>query len=521
MSSYVFKNIKGEVFTISGPEGFTLEQAKAIFDQQNNTGSLLGLDIGKGLSAATQAAGGLLSALPSLDQTLSKVGLPGGVNLNTITQSLGPGALAAASQVQSALKGAGAALGTNITGGDANAALAAVRTAGKAVGLPAVDSVVATGTAILGAANKVGSVAGAAIDKIKSSLSTPVTNGINVSDIVKQGPVPSVPGLSASVTQGAMAQVNKLVGQAADQISNTLGIGKFGFDASQLETAGYIKSGTASKYSAEKLADILKSPTVWTGKDSVKGLSNLVGNEGLQNKIQGGLMATGLSALKSQGVPVDSLNSQAIAGLANNAAKSVTNTLDVLKGVPGVPTDIKQAFDTVTRDSAFAAKFAETKLEPPVLQETMPVPAENTVNTQTLDAAATRVVGNEKVPSVSAEKSPGYDQIIAAFNWIRSLADQMIAIENKIAVYKQQDSITQSEWEVLNTEFQLIRVEFNSKNLAYQTEASNAINNLAQGSSRVFLSERFEQFKALLIRFAALGKTNKEAINALANKIVG
>lgn len=401
MSSYVFKNIKGEVFTISGPEGFTFDQAKAIFDQQNSTGSLLGLDIGKGLSAATQAASGLLSAVPSLNQTLAKAGLPGGINLNTITQTLGPAAGAATSQIQSALTGTGAALGTNIVGSDANAALAAVRSSSKALGLPNVDSVLATGTAILGAANKVGSVANSAINKIKNSFASPVTNGVNVGDVVVQGPVPAVPGMPSGVTQAAMAQVTKLVGQTASQLSNTLGVGKFGLDITQLEGSGYVKPGTGTKYVNDNITDVLKSPTVWTGKDGVKGIGDVLGNDGLQNKIQGGLMTGGLAALKSQGIPVDSLNVQAIAGLANNAAKSVSDTLAVLKGSPDVPSDVSQGFDELTRDSAFAANLAETKLEDSVLQETSPPQVENTVDTASVDAAGLRIVGNDKVPNVA------------------------------------------------------------------------------------------------------------------------
>jgi hypothetical protein len=520
MSKFSFTGPDGKIFNLSGPANLTREQAEAIFKQQTQTGSLVGLDVGKALSAATQAAGGLTSALSSATQTLSKAGLPGASDLNSIAAKLGPGAGAALSQVQTALTGA-AGLASKVIGSDAGAALAAVRSAGTTIGLPSVDSVLAQGTAITGIVNQVGSVASATVNKLKTVLNTSVTNGINVADMVKQGTVPAIPGLSSGTTQAAMSQLTKIVGQTADQISDVAGLGKFGLDAKQLETAGYIKLGTSSKYSAENLANILKSPTVWTGKDNVKGLENVLGNDALQNKIQGGLMATGLAALKTQGVPVDSLNPQALAGLANNAAKSVSTTLDVLKGVPTVPPNVKQAFDTVTRDSAFAAKLAETKVEAPVLQEVVPTPAENTVNTETLDAAASRVVGNEKVPAVTSGKSPGYNQVLAAFNWLSGLSTQLIALENKIAKYKQQDSITQSEWEVLNNEFQLIRIEFNSKNLQFQTEAANAIDNLSSGSDKRFLGQKFEDFKALLIRFAALGKSNKADIGQLANKIVG
>ena len=82
MSSYVFKNIKGEVFTISGPEGFTLEQATEVWNKQNSTGSLVGMGVGSALNAAKQAANGVQGALAQVGQVASGItgALGGGIS---------------------------------------------------------------------------------------------------------------------------------------------------------------------------------------------------------------------------------------------------------------------------------------------------------------------------------------------------------------------------------------------------------------------------------------------------------
>lgn len=49
------------------------------------------------------------------------------------------------------------------------------------------------------------------------------------------------------------------------------------------------------------LTDVLKSPSVWTGKDGVTGLTDLLKNPPLQDKIQLGLMKTGFDTLVKTG----------------------------------------------------------------------------------------------------------------------------------------------------------------------------------------------------------------------------
>lgn len=413
MSKFSFTDPKtGQTFSVNAPDGVSPDQAQAIFKQQLDSGSLAGFDVGATLSAATQAAAGLASAQAMLNQTLGSITgkLPFGSALNTITASLGPGGLAGASQLTSSLQGQGAALATNANGSAAGAAAAAVKAASSVVSNPtslldtATKLVAQPGTALTGPAAAAGSLISNAVKTIAGGITRPVTNGINVADLVKQGTTTALPDLSSINVQAAMSSAAKLVGQPHTVISNSLGAGKFGFGIPQLEKAGFVKPGTSSVVGpAASLTSVLSSPTVFTGKDGVKSLDGILNNVGLQDKIQTSLMAAGLNDLKTVGIPVDKLNPQAVAGLANNAAKSVTDTLSSLQGT--APPDVKAEFDAVTRDSAFAVDFADTKVEPEVFGEVTAEPAENTVDTAVIDAAEERVVGNDKVPDPVSDQA--------------------------------------------------------------------------------------------------------------------
>lgn len=363
MSSFSFTNpVNGQPFEIKGPPGLSLAQAKAIFDKQLDAGSLVGFKKGDVLSAATQAADGLAGAQAQLAQAAKGIG------------------------------------------GDLSGAIK---------NIPGVGDIAAQ-------AQSVASKALSGVSSVVNNL--PVTNGINVADFAKQGAalVP-IQGLSVPDVTAAMSSASKLVGQASTAISDSLGVGKFGFDGTQLEAAGVLKTGTVAKYLTQglnTLTDVLKSPAVFTGKDGITNLDNLLGSVPSQNGIQQQLMSQGLSAVKQLGIPIDQLSPSSLAGLANNAAKNIPATMDWAKGLP-LPADIKSKLDTAARDGAFAADFAKFKVDDPMKAVITPLPAVDTTNRQTVDAASRRIVGNDKVPTVKY-----------------SVADQMNAQEQALALVK-------------------------------------------------------------------------------------
>lgn len=558
MSSYSFTDPETQqTFKIKVPTGLNEEQARAIFEQQLSTGSLTGFSVGATLSAATQAAAGLPSAQAAVAQVASIASgkLPVTSAINTISSQLGAvstiagvggsaaTALVGAAQAASSLLGRGTAIASNVIGVPVNAALAAVKGA-AAVGAGIVGGVVniasqigagitggvsdigqlvtKAGTALTGAAAQVGSVANTAVKNLAAGLTGAVTNGINTADLVKQGTSLALSDLNSVDTQAALSQAAKLVGQPRAKISDELGVGKFGFDLSQLEKAGYVKPGTAAVVSGGSalLTDVLKSPTVFTGKDGVKNVNGLLNNETLQNNIQTGLMQSGLTELKSAGIPIDSLNPGAIAGLATAAAKSVGSTLSTLQGT--APPDVKAAFDNTMKNSSFAVSLANTKVTPAVLGEVSAAPATNTVNNETLDAAATRVVGNPKVPSVTEPpKKAAFDVIFDALEWINQLSRRANPIDKGISQAQQEGRITQTEWDRLDALFKSVAKEFNADEGAarYVAEVTQAVKELPEGIEKDRLTVSANVVFSNINRVTAILTRLRRELNALKEKI--
>lgn len=136
-----------------------------------------------------------------------------------------------------------------------------------------------------------------------------LTNPIDESDIVAikgndLGP-DSVGPLDSFQVQKLLAQLANLVDQPSDQISQDKGIGIYGFTAYALEEAGYVKPGTSLRFFAvdsEDFVSVMSSPSVWTGKDGVYSLADLLNDASLQNRIQVQLMQQGYQQLEQSGV---------------------------------------------------------------------------------------------------------------------------------------------------------------------------------------------------------------------------
>lgn len=149
---------------------------------------------------------------------------------------------------------------------------------------------------------------------IPNLSNVPITDPIDEADIVSiTGDDFAPPGITADGTtvlssyqvQKLLAQIANLVGQESDQISGNKGIGRFGFTAYALEEAGYVKPGTSLRFfaiDAEDFVTVMSSPSVWTGKDGIYNLNDLLNDPVLQNQIQVQLMQQGYNDLLSSGV---------------------------------------------------------------------------------------------------------------------------------------------------------------------------------------------------------------------------
>lgn len=136
----------------------------------------------------------------------------------------------------------------------------------------------------------------------------PLTSPINEGDIVNvKGDdldPDSVGPLSPYQVQKLLAQTANLVDQESDQISQNKGIGRYGFTAYALEQAGYVKPGTSLRFFAvdpEDFVSVMSSPSVWTGRDGVYSLNDLLDDSVLQNRVQVQLMQQGYQELLENG----------------------------------------------------------------------------------------------------------------------------------------------------------------------------------------------------------------------------
>jgi len=394
-------NQTSKTFEVSGPPNMTREQAFAIFQKQASAGGLTGFQPGDIVSAQTQAADGLEAAKAEFTQGFA--GFPGtdkGVQNQFVS--------IAESAKQSLAAGNTGNLQSRITNG---------------------------GTILQQTSAKIGALFG-----------VPVTNGINVADFAKTATaVMPMSGLGTTDVRATMASVGAATGQNFDQITNVVGVGKFGFNATQLETAGLLKPGTASTFlnqGSNDLTSVLKSPAVWTGAGGITGLDSFLSNPSAQNLTQQNLMSSGLATASSLGVPLDGFNPKELGGISSVFAKDSVAGADWIRGQ--LPPDKQADFDAKFKEAQFAVGTAEQKLNDSMLQQAPPGEATNTVNRQTVDAATTRVVGNDKVPSLNYGSQPADPKLVeenkALRKEIRALLERIIEVNASDATPDQSDA---------------------------------------------------------------------------------
>jgi hypothetical protein len=505
-------NKPSETFEVKGPPGLTLEQARAAFDQQVKTGSLVGLKPGTVLSAATQAAAGL------------------------------PGAQAILAQAQSGITGT---LGS---------------------GIPGAAGIIGTLAAQVGSLTTAGSVAATAVGKVTQTLAnTPVTAPVDLVNYAQQAEaLTAIGSMDQGTVTGVLAQTKNLVGQASNVVSSK-GVGAYGFDIAQLENAGVVKPGISASFNSTPTtvtqADIdeaarinseggditpeqvarngklnsFLTPAVFTGKDGIKSTSDILSNPVKQDQIQQQLMSQGVNQLSTVGIPVDSLSAQGLAGVATNAAKSVAGTEALLKNLPAppsVPAEFSAAFNTNIRDGAFAANFSESKVPSAFKAEVVPVPAEQTVQRPTVDAASTRVIGNDKVPTPEYTATPPDEDadteagvtILKLLDQWGKIADEVQAridqLSANVTTLANQATITEQQFIAVNEERNQYANQYNTQALPKFFDALELYNASSERIRRA-LANRIRDAQGFNRFIGTKNRELKERIAALNKKITG
>lgn len=255
MSQFNYTLPSGAEFVVNGPAGATQREADRIFYEQVAAGSLVSYEPGQTLTSPATVvtkfelsrlergtAGVDSSVILAISQGLPTA--PGGSNLQSI--------------------------------------LAIIQSKPIPIGVPNLSNVALTDP-----------VDEADIVNIKGDDLAPASIGAN-----------GITALDEYQVQKILAQIANLVNQASDQISQDKGIGLYGFTAYQLEQAGYVKAGTSLRFFAvnpEDFVAVMSSPSVWTGKDGVYSLNDLLSDPQLQGRVQVNLMQQGYNEMLANG----------------------------------------------------------------------------------------------------------------------------------------------------------------------------------------------------------------------------
>ena len=135
-------------------------------------------------------------------------------------------------------------------------------------------------------------------DTLPNILNSPSLSKFPITDMVKQANTGfSVGALDSFDVQGLNAAVVKQVGSGNNPAfvdSVTKSVGKFGFNVDQLKAQGFVRPEAVFN---DQLAD----SSVWTGKEGISSLNKFLGNNGLQEQVQQGIVATDYQKMFNEG----------------------------------------------------------------------------------------------------------------------------------------------------------------------------------------------------------------------------
>jgi hypothetical protein len=287
---------------------------------------------------------------------------------------------------------------------------------GGLTGIPVggvVNAVTQAAGGLQSALSQIGPQAAALTKQIGGVINLPtkigalIPNAISVSDFVDTKiSAQNIGTLASNQIQGLVAQAAASVNQAANAISNTKGLGKFGFDANQLQLSGLIKPGIADqiKQVPDKFKEILSSPASWTGKSGAVNLNAVLNNSSLQTQVQQGLMNANFDQLKQLGTIKGTEAAAQLGPLLNNATKfgATTATAWLKDKAPG---NLVNQMNNFATSAQFGQAFADVNAS--IAGGSNPLQAStvaakgftSTVNRTNVDQATKAIIGDPNIES--------------------------------------------------------------------------------------------------------------------------
>ena len=226
------------------------------------------------------------------------------------------------------------------------------------------------------------------VAQVPSLINVPLKNPITVADFAAVGSTAAVGPLTPLETQAVIAQIANLVDQPYDEISVEDGIGEYGLGTPQLEQAGYLKPGT-SDYPNFNCA--ISSPSVWTGKDGVYSLNDVLTNPTLQTQMQTQVMQISYNSLTAAGTIQEPTTAPATVSTGQVYTNNGLATLTAASLVTGAAA-LSSNFNSIVSTSLAGAANLNSLLSNPVANiSTLASGAVNTV-TQSIASLGTNAL---------------------------------------------------------------------------------------------------------------------------------
>jgi hypothetical protein len=346
---------------------------------------------------------------------------------------------------------------------------------------------------------------------------------INAADVLSTPPASvGIGSLDKSQVSGLLAQSKAITNQNSSVFSIDKGIGEYGLQPVQLESAGYLKPGTMQQalaavpsaptaadiaeanrltglglnYTPQQVAqqrtvqEILSAPTSWTGKSGVSSFSSLLGDSNLQNQVQQGLLQNSLSGLQTSGLAKGTESASVLAPLLAVASKfGIANTSSFVKGVAAP--DINSAMSSLTRNSQFTTSFITDKLGAFTSLSRRAASVTNTVNRAAVDSALTASLGDPKIPApsykpqVRKEDQPSQfqdqrdsfqDKVDEASIFFSGVKTQLDALYDSAQALRSSDNISASQVDALESRLTSVRNLYNNNREKYLQPIQDAVN---------------------------------------------
>jgi len=181
------------------------------------------------------------------------------------------------------------------------------------------------------------------ITGLPNLINVPLENPITQGDLANIGfdnsyTPPSIGPLNSSQVQGLLAQIANYVAQAPDVMSDTTGVGQYGFDCQQLEQSGYVKPGTYREFifDPSPLTSVLSAPGIWTGRNGINSATEFLNNPVAQNNAMATLLQQSYTSLTANGTITPPFAPPVTAAVGQVFTQSGLQTVSRLSAATGI-----------------------------------------------------------------------------------------------------------------------------------------------------------------------------------------